>query len=295
MTELEDPSSPCPLPVDFDAGGLRLRYWDWGQPATDEGVGEDAAPTMLLLHGLQDCGRSWDAFAAAMRSDYRVIALDSRGHGDSEHSPSGAYGFRDYIADVDALARLLGLRDVALVGHSAGGRCAFAYAAARPEFARALIVVDIDPDAYNANSQGMFARYNVESDEWDSLDAVVERLRSRQPRSDGATLRRQALHMTRELPDGRRAWKRDRRLLAAYERPDLWDEWRRVSVPALILRGRQSGLLTHEVAVRMREANRNARLAELEGGGHWFYQESPWAFEAAARWFLDTAGKTMAV
>jgi pimeloyl-ACP methyl ester carboxylesterase len=53
------------------------------------------------------------------------------------------------------------------------------------------------------------------------------------------------------------------------------------------VRGRESGLLTHEVAVRMREALPRARLVELDGGGHWFYQECPEAFEASVRWFLD--------
>ena len=96
--------------------------------------------------------------------------------------------------------------------------------------------------------------------------------------------------MTRELPDGRRTWKRDRRLLAAYQRPDLWNEWRRLAVPTLIVRGRQSNLLTHEVAVKMRETITGTaplvRLAELEGGGHWFYQEFPGAFEMTFRWFM---------
>ena len=136
----------------------------------------------------------------------------------------------------------------------------------------------------------MFVRYNTESDEWDSLEAVVERLRDRQPQSTDEMLLHQAEVMTRELPDGRRVWKRDRRLLAAYERPDLWEEWDSITVPTLIVRGRQSNLLTHEVAVSMREAITGTtplvRLAELEGGGHWFYQEFPGAFEMTFRWFM---------
>ena len=267
----------------FDAAGARLHYADWGAPTSD-------ASTVVLLHGLQDCARSWDIFAAAIRSDYRVIALDSRGHGDSEHAAPDAYGFRDYIADLEELVSHLRLDDFILVGHSAGARYAFVFAEEHPELVRSLVVVDIDPDAVNPDSQGMFTRYNSEPDEWDSLDAVVERLRDRQPQSTGEMLRHQAQCMTRELPDGRRVWKRDRRLLAAYERPDLWDEWRRIAVPTLIVRGRQSNLLTHEVAVQMREALADTapivRLAELEGGGHWFYQEFPGAFEMTFRWFM---------
>ncbi len=278
----------------FDADGVRLHYADWRPLASDElpDIPPDT-PTVVLLHGLQDCARSWDIFAAAMCSEYRVIALDSRGHGDSAHATPSTYGFQDYIFDLEALVAYLGLSDFILVGHSAGARYAFVFAAEHPELVRALVVVDIDPDAVNPDSQGMFARYNTESDEWDSLDAVVERLRDRQSQSTDEMLLHQAEVMTRQLPDGRRAWKRDRRLLAVYERPDLWEEWSRLAVPTLIVRGRQSSLLKHEVAVRMREVIADgaplARLAELEGGGHWFYQEFPGAFEATVRWFLAAA------
>ena len=267
----------------LDANGVRLHYADWRALNPD-------APTVVLLHGLQDCARSWDIFAAAISADYRVIALDHRGHGDSAHASPDAYRFRDYISDLEALVAHLELSDFILAGHSAGARYAFVFVAEHPELIRALVVVDIDPDAVNPDSQGMFIRYNTESDEWDSLDAVVERLRDRQPQSTDDMLRHQAQVMTRELPGGRRIWKRDRRLLAAYQRPDLWEEWRRLAVPTLIVRGRQSNLLTHEVAVKMRETITGTaplvRLAELEGGGHWFYQEFPGAFEMTFRWFM---------
>ncbi len=269
---------PTPTSGHVEAGGVRLHYVDWGNRG---------APAMVLLHGLQDCARSWDSFAASMSANYHVVALDHRGHGDSGRATSETYGLRHYVSDVHALVDHLGLRSITLVGHSAGGRNAFMFALDRPELVRALVIVDIDPDAVNPDSRQMFVRYNTESDEWESLDAVVERLRSRQPNSSEEMLAHQALHMTSELAGGRRAWKRDRALLAAYERPDLWAEWSRLRCPTLVLRGRQSELLTHEVAVRMREAVPGARLAELEGGAHWFYQEQPSDFEGAVRWFLD--------
>ena len=266
-----------PQPQDglLQVGELRLHYVRWG---------DASAPQMVLLHGLQDCARSWDVFASAMCRDYNVVALDHRGHGDSEWADR--YRLNDYVEDVKAMLEALSLRDFVLVGHSAGGRNAFLYTVRHPEMVRALVIVDIDPDAANPESASMFQRYKAESDEWGSLDAVIERLRSRQPNSTDETLAHQARHMTRPASSGKRVWKRDRRLLEAYERPDLWAEWSRIECPTLIARGRQSNLLTHEVAVRMREAIPRARLAELEGGGHWFYQELPGPFEATVRWFL---------
>jgi pimeloyl-ACP methyl ester carboxylesterase len=260
-------------------GDAKLHYVDWGNA--------NAQP-MALLHGLQDCARSWDFFANNMRFDYHVVALDSRGHGDSNWLKPDKYRFQDYVADVDGLINELQLDNVILVGHSAGGRYAFAYIAMHPEKVQSLIVVDIDPDPVNPESRGMFDRYKNEGDEWESIEAVIERLRSRQPNSSEEMLEHQAMHMTKESSGGKRVWKRDRAILNAYERPDLWKEWSRISCPTLIVRGRQSNLLTHEVAVKMREAISKVRLAELDGGGHWFYQEFPGAFETTVRWFLDS-------
>lgn len=282
-----------PQPVDryIKVDGLRLHYLEWGD--------RNAQP-MVLLHGIQDCAHSWDFFASSMSAGYRVIALDSRGHGDSDWADTSRYRFRDYVSDIEALVKQLDLRDIILIGHSAGGRYAFTYAVEHPEAVQSLVVVDIDPDAVNLMSRGMFQQYDSESDEWESLESVIERLRRRQPQSTDEMLAYQAQHMTRELPGGKRVWKRDRKILEAYERPDLWAEWSRLKCPTLILRGRQSTLLTHEVAVKMREAiphvvsgrettlQNKVRLAELEGGGHWFYQEFPGAFEATVRWFLES-------
>ena len=267
-----------PQEKQIDVNGLSLRYLDWGNA--------DAQP-MVLLHGLQDCARSWDFFADMISSKYYVIALDHRGHGNSGHASSERYRLRDYVADIEALVEQLGLQKLVLVGHSAGGRNAFVYAANHADIVESMVIVDIDPDATNPDSLGMFSRYMSESDEWGSLEAVVERLRSRQPNSTDEMLIHQATYMTKDLPDGRRAWKRDRTLLGSYERSDLWSEWSQISQPTLIIRGRQSNLLTHDVAVKMREAIPRARLAELEGGGHWFYQEIPDEFEATVRWFLE--------
>jgi pimeloyl-ACP methyl ester carboxylesterase len=263
----------------MDANGVRLHYLDWNN---------SQAQTMLILHGLQDSARSWDTFASSMSELYHVIALDSRGHGDSEWLDSSKYTFHDYVSDVGELVGGLALTNIVLVGHSAGGRYTFVYAAEHPEVVDSLIVVDIDPDPVNPDTASMFERYNAEPDEWKSLDAVAERLRIRQPQSSEEMLQLQAEAMTRNSGSGKRTWKRDRAILGAYQRPDLWQEWSKITTSTLIVRGRQSNLLTHETAVKMREAIPNSRLAELEGGGHWFYQEFPGAFEATVRWFLES-------
>ena len=90
--------------------GIRLRYVDWGSHG----------PTMLLLHGDMRTSRSWDAVSRRLMSAYRVIALDMRGHGDSDWTPRG-YRFSERVNDLATFCEMLKLRDVIGVAHSTGG------------------------------------------------------------------------------------------------------------------------------------------------------------------------------
>ncbi len=275
-------TSPDPTDANFDHDGVRLHYVDWGPTGS---------PPMLLLHGLRDSARSFDEFAAAMRGDHHVVALDSRGHGDSEWAGSGAYRFEDLVSDVGATVDYLSAtrgRDLVLVGHSAGGRYAWAYAIEHPEVVRALVIVDIDPDPINPQTQRDFAAFDAEPFVWDSLDPVIEKLCNRPMLATDDMVRRQAEAITRDHPAGGLVWKSDPLVMDEYERPDLWSSWSRIKCPTLIVRGRKSTLLTHETAVKMREAlpKNQVRLTELENAAHWLYQDTPEAFEATVRWFL---------
>ena len=77
------------------AGGLDQSFVLWGEPNR---------ATMMLLHGLTGHARMWDAFARSMTSRYRIIALDQRGHGDTEWPQPSAYGTTDFVGDLRALA-----------------------------------------------------------------------------------------------------------------------------------------------------------------------------------------------
>ena len=99
------PTSHC-----VNVEGIHLCYVDWG------GDG----PTMLLFHGDMRTSRSWDAVSRRLKDDYRVIALDARGHGDSDWTPRG-YRFAERVDDLAAFCESLGLRDIISVAHSTGG------------------------------------------------------------------------------------------------------------------------------------------------------------------------------
>jgi pimeloyl-ACP methyl ester carboxylesterase len=221
-----------------------------------------------------------------MRHRYHVLALDHRGHGDSPRPSPPAYRLEDYVGELGEVIKVLDLRELVLIGHSAGGKNAFVYAADHPQRLSRLVIVDMDPDQHNPGSVQMLARYRGESDEYPDLAAVAERLRSREPNASEEVLRHHALHMTRRLPDGRLAWKRDRNVVTLYHRPDAWAYLPRITVPTLLVRGAESTLLTAPVAERMRRAIPRCTLVELPGGGHWCYDEQPEAFQRAVAAFL---------
>src|SRR5437879_7577679 len=117
--------------------GQRFHLTDWG-PA--------AAPTGLFLHGGTGHARTWDHEAAALAGRFRIIALDQRGHGDSDPAPDGDYTLTALTGNIAAVVDALGIARVSLVGLSLGGRVAIVYAALHPERVERLIIVDIGPD-----------------------------------------------------------------------------------------------------------------------------------------------------
>lgn len=99
-----------PISHEARVHGITLRYVDWG----------GGGPPMLLLHGDMRTSRSWDAVARRLRNEYRVIALDARGHGNSDWTPRG-YRFSERVDDLAAFCEELGLREIFGVAHSTGG------------------------------------------------------------------------------------------------------------------------------------------------------------------------------
>ncbi|MFC7644390.1 alpha/beta fold hydrolase [Streptosporangium lutulentum] len=110
--------------------GRRLSYLDFG------GTGRP----LLALHGHMSEAASFAGLAAELSPEWRLIALDQRGHGHSDRAAD--YSRAGYIADVAALLDHLGLDRVVVLGHSLGGINAYQLAARHPERVSAFINAD---------------------------------------------------------------------------------------------------------------------------------------------------------
>ena len=120
--------------VDIPANGIRL--------ATFRG-GRADGPPLVLLPALGETSATWDEIAPELGRDYKLIAIDLRGHGDSEWP--GEYSFELMRDDVLAALDGLGLTEVSILGHSLGGTVASLVAEARPGLVRQLVLEDTAP------------------------------------------------------------------------------------------------------------------------------------------------------
>lgn len=263
--------------------GLRFHYRDW--PAAKPG-----APDLVLLHGFTGHARSWDAFAAAMTDRYRVLALDQRGHGETQWAAPDAYGTTEMVADLQAFVRALGLRQYALVGLSMGGMVALHYAGGRPVELARLVIVDIGPAIVAGGATRIQGGLRA-SDTFPSREAAFAAARQANRRPPEAHHRHRVDHSLMRTEDGHWTYRYDR----ALRNPDIvrpratpeagWQAVARIAMPTLIVRGADSDILAADTAERMQRDIADARLVTVDSG-HSVPLDNPDAFLAALRSFL---------
>ena len=263
--------------------GQRFHYAEWG-PAT--------APPVLLLHGVTGHARTWDDEAAGLAARYRVLALDQRGHGDSDPSPNADYTVATMSADVAAFADALGLSRFSIVGLSMGGRVAIGFAGQTPARVERLMIVDIGPEISEAGMLRVGTLMARSPELFASLEQALAFHRLTNPLYTEAMLRHRVQHGTRPV-DGGLTWKYDRGLRDAvragtWRDPiDLWPLWRGITCPILLVRGADSDVLSPEIAKRMLDENLNTRFAEVPGAGHTVPGDQPVVFQALLSDFLS--------
>ena len=274
-------------PVDhlLTVGGLAFHYVTWGA---------EAAPPVVLLHGITGHARSWDALARELSTDFSVIALDQRGHGDSDRAPDGDYRVATMAGDLAGFADALGLGRFALLGLSMGGRVGIAYAGAHAARIERFCIVDIGPEIHLPGMERI-RQMMAGAPEWiASAEQAVEFVRRANPRMAEASLRERVRHGLRPLADGGFEWKYDKALRdmmrqgGRRETIDLWAPLHRITAPALLVRGAESDVLSADVAKRMIDALPDGRLVEIAGAGHTVPADQPEAFARAVRTFLGT-------
>src|SRR5215468_3798198 len=224
-------------------GRMRFAYLDWGT---------QGLPPTVFLHGGGLNAHTWDLVCASLRHERHCVALDQRGHGESEWSPQMDYSTESHVGDLEAFVDRLGFERFVLVGMSLGGANALAWAGRHSRRLAGLVLIDVGPEVRSEGVRKIQA-FTSEATPLDSVEDFVNRALAFNPRRDATLLRRSLLHNLRQMPDGKWMWKYDQRHRgrvdpgAAERRRDLlWSAVPGVTCPTLVVRGAESDVFHDE-------------------------------------------------
>jgi pimeloyl-ACP methyl ester carboxylesterase len=262
--------SSSPQTVEFAGlGGIALVADEWNRDADAAG-----RPTILMLHGGGQNRFSWKNTGQILADEgYHVIALDSRGHGDSDRAPNADYAIETLTADVlHVLDAIEG--PVVLVGASMGGLTGILVAdSAGPDMVTGLILVDVVPRYEKTGSARirdfMLGNIGGFGSLAEAADAVAAYLPYRdKPRSP------EGLKKNLRLRDGRWYWHWDPAFMTAPgDDPELRTEnFERAAmdlkIPVLLIRGKLSDVVSPEGVRHFLATVPRAEFAELSNAGH---------------------------
>lgn len=274
---MTDPSPSAAAPslayedthVELDRHRIAIRTW--------EGHG----PPLLLIHGISSAGSVWHPVIPALAAEFTPIAIDQRGHGDSDKPESG-YLYDDYIGDMDGVLDALRIDRPLIIGHSLGGIVTLWWSAKHPGRAAALVIED--SPLHSGHD------YMPAFDEWLMLNAMPEEeLRA---------------HYAEEYPDWAPELVLERAHLMANTARNVFAELRADSLahhdadriaeisgiqsPVLLVHGdvRTGGMVTPEDASAFETRLGNARSVRIVGGGHTLHRERTDDFLAVVLPFL---------
>ena len=278
---------------------IRLHVSEWGDPA---------APPLVLTHGAFDHARGFDLFAPLLADDYRVIALDQRGHGDSDWA--GSYSWLNDLLDLAAVIRDLGT-PVFLLGHSKGGGQALDVANMFPSLVRRVISLDgfgppvdgyeVDGRPPRANEVPQrFADYldwrrDVHAHPgwrtYDSVEELASRRTRQNPRLNEAWLTYFTAHGSREV-DGGFTWKTDAAIgrgFGPFKAEWIAPGWTTLSVPVLALYGTEPDTwsIPHDVMHHRLDHIPIVERDAVADAGHFVHMEQPAATAERVRVFLE--------
>ena len=261
--------------------GLNFHYLEWGDAAN---------PTVLMLHGALQQGHSWDFISLALSDEFHILALDQRGHGDSDWAQEGDYSVEAQQRDIDGFVEALGLDSFILIGHSMGGRNAYVWASRHPKALKGLIIVDTGPEIQR-QGQERIRRFRELPDELDSFEEFAQRVQEYTGRSREQTLG--ALkYSIRQRSDGKWTWKYDKlmrdpgRRDAGWTPEQLWECVGRIDCPTLVVRGDRSDLFLEETMNRMQQAIPDCVTVTIPQAGHLVQGDNPVDFVVAVQGLL---------
>lgn len=288
-----------PTSQSFISQRLRLNYLDWAMDDEDRNK-----PPLILVHGGRDHARSWDWTAQELSKDYHVVAMDHRGHGDSDWVSDGNYDAGDMVYDLAQLIHQLDVGPVRIVAHSMGGNVALRYTGMFPDMVTKLVAIEGLGPSPARREELRATPYPQRQAEWiekkrkaagrsprkyESIEAAYARMIEENSYLTQDQARHLTIHGVNRNEDGTYSWKFDPHL-NVWSVEDVADEfveatWNAITCPTLLLYGSESWASNPEKDGRLKHFN-TAKVIEFEKAGHWLHHDQFDKFMSVLRDFL---------
>jgi pimeloyl-ACP methyl ester carboxylesterase len=260
------------------SGDFLAHYLEWGDSSNPR--------VMLLLHGFRGHAHWWDFIAPWFARDYRVIALDFAGMGDSHSKPR--YTPDSFVAEVHAVLEMTGSRTVTLVGHSFGGRITVLVAHQYPQFLTRALVIDSNIGFADQRAHHRFAQ----RPKWvyPDLESACARFRfiPDEPPILPRIMQHLAVHSLKPRDDGF-VWKYDEDLVGKidWERIGEGELLKEMELPLDFIAGEFSAVVPPVLATRIGKALHHGRgPIVIPSAYHHVPVDQPLALVAAMRALL---------
>ena len=264
------PQTAGPTDRFVTVNGLRIHYLEWGAP--------DKQP-LIMLHGIGRVAHTFDHIAPHFSSKYHVMAVDMRGHGDSDWDPKSAYLVEDYVKDIEGLAQQLGLQHIVIWGNSTGGRVAQVFAGLHPELVAAVVSEDVGPERPNQVAESVTRQLKQEDEKgWASEDELLSQLKNSNSRTPEEILRAYAHYGSKRRTDGRIIWKRDPAIGNGFVPTELWRFVRAIKSPIIYIVGGRSTIVPLATQVELKKVLPQVEIVTIPGAGHYPSEENPTEF-----------------
>jgi pimeloyl-ACP methyl ester carboxylesterase len=260
-------------------GDHLTHYLEWGDPSN--------ARVLLLLHGFRGHAHWWDFIAPWFAHDYRVIAIDFAGMGDSSARPK--YARATFVDEVQAVIEMTGSKTVTLVGHSFGGRITVLAAHQYPQLLERAVVIDSNIGFADQPSRHRFASRPKKV--YPDLKTACDRFRfiPDEPPILPRIMQHLAVHSIKPQGDGF-VWKYDEALLSNidWEYVAEGELLKEIAVPIDFIAGEFSAVVPPELAHRIGNALRSGRgPIVIPSAYHHVPVDQPLALVAAMRALLS--------
>jgi len=257
---------------------MKIRTWFKGASGNRLAAdlsGAEGTPTVILLHGGGQTRHSWArAHQVLAGKGYRVVSLDARGHGESDWIEDGNYSVEAQVSDLLAVIDALSCRP-ALVGASMGGTHSLLACGRYPDIASALVLVDVTPRLEPRGIEHIIGFMTQHPNGFESLeqaaDVVAAYNPNRPPPRDLSGLAKNL----RQRDNGRWFWHWDPRFIAGDHQTKvagisqaMHEAAPKVQIPTLLVRGRQSDVVSPEGVSELRAMLPHLAFVDIEGAGH---------------------------